>query len=409
MNNSKLFKLSLLPLSLAMAFSASANVGDDVAKAVKDSKVDVTLRYRVETVDQDGANPVDGEDYEDALASTLKSRLTVTTGKAFNVSAKVEVDDVTYIGNDSFNSTINGKGDYSVVADPEGTEINQASLTYHGDLFTATAGRQRIVLDDQRFVGGVAWRQNEQTYDGYRVMVKPNDKISIDASYIYNVNRIFGEDHSANSDLHGDVYLINAKYKINKMHAVTAYNYSMEFDNNDNASSNTYGVTYNGNFPLGKNSLQLKVGYATQSDAGDNTNDYDADYMVVDANVKFNGFSIGGGYELLGSDNDVGFQTPLATLHKFQGFSDQFLGTPATGIEDIYVKAATKVGPVKLGAAYHVFTADEGSMDYGDEINLTAAYKVNKQVSTLLKAASYSADDYKEDTTKLWFMVTANF
>jgi hypothetical protein len=43
---------------------------------------------------------------------------------------------------------------------------------------------------------------------------------------------------------------------------------------------------------------------------------------VASVNVKV-------GYELLGSDNgEYGFATPLATLHKFNGWADQFLGTP---------------------------------------------------------------------------------
>ena len=109
-------KFSLISLAVASSFNVSANIGEDVSKAVKDSKVDVSLRYRVETVDQDGVD-------EDALASTLKSRLTVTTGKVANFSGKVEVDDVSAVGNDSYNSTVNGETNYPVVADPEGSEV----------------------------------------------------------------------------------------------------------------------------------------------------------------------------------------------------------------------------------------------------------------------------------------------
>jgi hypothetical protein len=35
-----------------------------------------------------------------------------------------------------------------------------------GDDWLARLGRQRILPEDQRYVGGVGWRQNEQTYDG---------------------------------------------------------------------------------------------------------------------------------------------------------------------------------------------------------------------------------------------------
>jgi hypothetical protein len=348
--NKPLFSLSVIASALLFATSAQANVSDGISQAVKDSKVGVNLRYRYENVDEDNAN-------KNADASTLRSRITVNTGKFNNFSATIEVDDVSTIGADDYNSTTNGNGQYSVVADPTGTEVNQASITYQQGMAKFTLGRQRVVLDDQRFVGGVAWRQNEQTYDGYRLVLTPNDNFKIDASYIHNVNRIFGED-SPNSDLDGDVILINANYQINKAHKLVGFYYGMEFDNNAAFSNDTYGFTYNGKLAISdKNKIALKAGFASQSDAGDNPTDYDADYLTAEAMFITPAFGLGAGYELLGSDDSIkAFQTPLATLHKFNGFADKFLGTPADGLEDVYVKATTKINGVKLAAIYHDYT-----------------------------------------------------
>ena len=105
----------------------------------------------------------------------------------------------------------------------------------------------------------------------------------------------------------------------------------------------------------------------------------------------------------------VGFSTPLATGHKFQGFADKFLGTPANGIEDSYFKVATKVGGVKLIAFYHEFEAEEGSMDYGSEVDFIAAYKINENYSVLFKYAAYDADEFATDTDKAWLMLSAAF
>jgi len=391
-------KLSLVALALATVSHANAGVNQSIASAIKDSSVNASFRYRLESVDQDGVA-------EKALASTLKSRITVTTGAISNLSAKVEFDNVSYLGSDKFNNTVNGKGAYAKVVDPRGTELNQAYVQYKSGDTLALIGRQRIVLDDQRFVGGVAWRQNEQTYDGYRLKTALTENVKLDASYVYNVNRIFGEGN-ANSDLHGDIFLINAKYSPNKNHALTLYSYSLDFDNKAGASSNTIGGTYNGKF----DNVAVKAGYATQEDAGERA-DFSADYLVLDVTVKLDGFKVGAGYEVLGADSDTNqaFTTPLATLHKFQGFSDKFLGTPAGGIEDVYVKGATKLGKVALSAAYHIYSSDEGDVDYGKEINVAAGYKINKNISGLLKLASYSADDLHTDTTKVWFMLTAKY
>ena len=190
-------------------------------------------------MDQDGID-------DTASALTLKSRITVNTGSFEGFSAGVEVDNVTDII-DNYNSTTNGETDYPVVADPTGTDVNQFFLKYTADNFSATAGRQRILHNNQRFVGGVGWRQNEQTYDGYRFQINPAKGFSADYSYIYNVNRIFGPD-SPKADLHGQFHLLNTGYKINKEHKINAYAYLLDFDTAAALSTDTYGVSYNGKF-----------------------------------------------------------------------------------------------------------------------------------------------------------------
>lgn len=398
------FALSALSFALLQSATANASTAEDISAAIKDSKVNTMFRYRLETVDEDNAK-------ENATANTLLSRISVTTGKVSNISATVEVDNVTHIGAEDFNDFANSRAEYSVVADPDGTEVNQASLTYHGKMSTLTFGRQRINLDDQRFVGGVAWRQNEQTYDGVRFVMKPTDDITLDASYIHNVNRIFGEDSiQQHADLDGDTVLLNGKYTISKGHSVSAFYYGLDFDNAVALSTDTFGMTYNGKFAVNDESaLKVKVSLAKQSEGGDNEADFDANYANIEAMYSVSGWNFGGGYELLGSDNGVGFSTPLATLHKFNGFTDKFLGTPANGLEDIYIKASTNVNGVKFAVAYHDFSSDEGSIDYGKEFNFVSAYKFSPHFSGMVKYANYSADDFSVDTDKMWFMLTAKF
>jgi hypothetical protein len=291
-----------------------------------------------------------------------------------------------------------------VVADPEGTDINQAYLQFKNKKLTATAGRQRILHNNQRFVGGVGWRQNEQTYDGYRVQFKATDKFSVDYSYIHNVNRIFGPD-GAKADLSGDLHLANAAFKVNKNHKLSAFAYLFDFDSTPGASTDTYGVLYNGKF----GAVKVNLSAASQSDAGDNTKDFTANYYNAEIGTTLGKVTVLGGLEVLGSDDgNVAFGTPLATLHKFQGFADKFLGTPSTGVEDIYITAKTKLNGIKLAATYHNLSSDEGNIDYGTEIDLVAAYKMNSY-NFLVKFASYNADEVGTDTNKLWLQVATKF
>ena len=100
----------------------------------------------------------------------------------------------------------------------------------------------------------------------------------------------------------------------------------------------------------------------------------------------------------------MGFKTPYATLHKFQGWADKFLVTPGDGIEDIYVGLKGAAGPVKLGAFYHEFTAEDSGDDFGSEIDLVATWPASKYLTLQLKFASFSTDDSSrfDDTDKVW-------
>ena len=391
--------LSLLAASVLtapLAFAEQSSVASGVKQALSDSKVKLHFRARYEGVDQEGLD-------KDASALTLKSRITLNTGAFNGFSMGVEVDNITALADD-YNSTANGKAEYPVVADPEGTDVNQGFLKYSNGGLTAIAGRQRINHDEQRFIGGVGWRQNEQTYDGYRFQFKASDAVSFDYSYINNINRIFGPS-GAKSDLSGDFHFGNAAFKINKDHKISAFAYLLDFETAAGLSTDTYGFLYKGK--LGP--VNVKASYASQGDTGDNANNFSTDYYNVEAGSKLGPITLLAGVESLGSDNGVGFSTPLATLHKWNGFADKFLSTPANGLEDVYFTVKGKVGGVKLVATYHDFSSDVGSIDYGSELDLVAAYKVNKNYNVLVKYASYSADAYATDTDKLILQLVANF
>jgi len=392
MNTSK-FALSLVTaaiLSAPSAFAADPAHGKGITDALADSKVDLSFRARYEGVDQDGID-------EDASALTVKSRFTVKTGSYNNFSLGLEVDNVSALIDD-YNSKTNGNTDYPVVADPKGTDVNQGYVKYDSNGFTAIAGRQRILHNNQRFVGGVGWRQNEQTYDGVRAQYKAG-ALSVDYSYIHNVNNIVAKNNS------GDFHLANVGYKINKAHKAAAFAYILDFDAGAKNSSSTYGALYNGKF----GPVMVNASVASQSDNGDNPNSYTATYLNAEVGSKFGAVTVLGGYELLGSDNGVGFNTPLATKHKFQGWADKFLGTPGDGIEDVYLTVKGAVSGVKLAATYHNLTSDVNGIDYGSEIDLVANYKVNKNYAVLAKFAGYSSDEFATDTSKLWLQLVAKF
>ncbi|WP_417683213.1 alginate export family protein [Pseudidiomarina aquimaris] len=387
-----IFSGALLP-----SFTSQANELSALQSALADGNTDILLRYRYEHVEQDSFD-------KDANASTLLTRLSYKSADYQGFFTQLEFDHVTAIGNDNYNSTVNGKSQYPVVADPTGSDFNQAYLGYRSGNLLVTAGRQRINHNDQRFVGGVGWRQNEQTYDGYRLQYAVNSELKLDYSHVHNVNRIFGND-SPNSDLDGNLHLFNSNYVLSKAHQLGGFVYELDFDTAHALATRTYGFNYDGKI----GALKIHAAYAYQTETGDNPANFGADYLNLDLSTQLAGVNVGVGYESLGSDNGVGFSTPLATLHKFQGFTDKFLGTPAEGINDIYLKISGAVGKLGLSASWHDFTSDVDDIDYGTEFNITAKYPIAKNIGLLVKYASYNADSLSDDTNKLWGMLTFKF
>ncbi len=384
-----------ITLAVAMPVSASA----ELHKAITDGDLDFGIRFRLEHVEQDGF-------LEDALAATARARLTLTSGEVGPWSAGIETDHTFVLGIKDYNSTENGRDGFPIVADPAGFDINQAFVRYHEDTISITVGRQRINHGSQRMVGGVAWRQNEQTYDALRI--ERTGVLNIDYSYVYNVNRIFGPgDGTQPGDWKSNSHFFRTWHNPVGNHTITGYAYLLDFENdNGPAHSNlTYGAEYQGTFPR----LQLNASVARQSDWGDNPTSYSAFYCSAQAVLDLFLFKTSAGYERLGSDDGTfAFRTPLGTLHKFQGWTDKFLVTPAEGIEDSWISISRKLFGGTVAVAYHDFTLEEGG-DAGDEVGISYSYSLMDKLGFQFKFAQYWAEDYASDTGKGWLVLNWEF
>lgn len=398
-------KLSLaaLPLGILLASTATPVASQGFTEALTSGTASGDIRYRYEFVDQD--NPLNN-----ARASTIRTRLGYRTGEYQGFEAFLEAENVTAVGNENYNSTINGNTKRSVVADPTETEINQAYLRYKGFEDTSlTYGRQRIALDNHRFIGNVGWRQNEQTFDGFTAVNSSIKDTQITAGYLYNANRVFTDKHPQ-GDFRMQAPVLNVQYDGFAAGKVTGYGYLLDFTALPLMSTQTYGLRFDGGTAITDSVKALyTLEYAQQSDYKDNTKSFDVDYWLVDVGLAAMGVTFKVGMENLGSDNGNAFQTPLATLHAMNGWTDQFLVTPADGLQDVHASVATTVKGVNLMAVYRDFRSDKKSIDYGDEYGLQATYAFNKHYSVGAKYASYSADKHNVDTDKAWFWVGVSF
>jgi putative salt-induced outer membrane protein YdiY len=395
--------------SLLFSSVALAEESSDLASAITSGKAGIKLRARYERVDQDGIT-------ETADALTARLRLTYQTGQWRGLSMYAEYDHIFHALND-FNSgagTSPNKGQYPVIADPEGSDLNELYLDYKpAKDWNIRTGRQVIIFDNQRFVGPVGWRQNEQSFDALKVTTKAIAKTDLTYSYIGYVRRIFGQTVAAGKN-NVDIHLLNGKVALNDNWSVTPYYYYI--DNQDVAafSTATAGARVLGNIKAGEGKLAIVAEFATQSDAANNPVNYDADYMLLSGLWSLqNGLSLGLAYESLGGSSaapGMMFRTPLATLHAFQGWADKFLTTPAGGIDDWYATVKYKAGKWNLTGVYHDFSAASGGVDYGTELDIAAGTKLSKNYGILFKGAFFSSDSLPyTDTNKFWIMFTANY
>lgn len=419
MNRTKaLGSILIILVSLNSTVSATGQAVSDsdepasLTEAIGGGKVDINLRLRFEFVDQTGL--------KDAAALTERIRIGYGTLPYHGFSFYIDFEDIRAADDDSFNAAgLNNQATRAVIADPEDSELNQLYVNYTSDKlpFKARLGRQRLKLDDDRFVGNVGWRQNEQTFDAATVWLTPGDNFTLLYSFVWDVNRIFGPD--SGRDFDSESHLLNVSYDGLDWGKITAFAYLLDFENLNVAptgqasSSDTYGIRFEGSQELNEDfSLAYTLSYASQSDAGDNATSYDADYYFGELSLTKKGFgTIGVGYEVLGSDNSVAaFQTPLATGHKFNGWADVFLTTPATGLEDLYFYAAAPLPfDIKGRIVYHIFEAEDGGADYGEEINLVLSRKINENWSVTGKLADFDGEAGFADRTKFWIQTTFTF
>jgi hypothetical protein len=388
---------------ITAAAPLSGRADESLLQSLVGGKPDLFLRYRFEYADD--ARP----QLKPAYASTLRSAVGYRSGSFHGASLYFQLQDVRIVGNDRlFNDGSNRVTDRALITDPESTEIQQYYLRYGGLPKTVlTLGRQEITHRQaplQRFLGDVAWRQHFQSFDAARVVSLGLPETILDYGYIWNVNRIFGEDNPLPdaSDFRSNSHFLNLQYSGWPGMKLEGYAYLLEFTSPTSRrfSTATGGIRAQGNRGLGSG---FRLGYAgefaTQQNYGNNPNAISVNYALAELGVSY---AVGGilesaglkyDYELLEGKGDVrSFQTPLGTNHAFQGFADRFLITPGDGIQDHFVTLSAKVSGVQFSAAYHRFLSDLDSYPYGYEWDLQAERPIGNGFLTGLKWADYHAD-----------------
>jgi hypothetical protein len=408
----------IMALLLLSIVSAPAVLADDpsasLAAALAQTKPLVDIRLRYEEVEQTGF-------VDNAHAETLRARLGGETGKFLDTSVLAEGEAMVRLDRDYRpDNAVATYTRFPVVADPENYVLNRLSVTNTSLPQTSlTIGRQRMNLDDQRFVGSSNWRQNEVTFDAVRVINKSVTHLTVDLTFLNKVHRPYGVD-SPQGTYKGDSYLSNIAYQL-PVGKLTAFAYLLDFDpiagltgalDPRRGSTSTYGGRFVGSWPVGVAKIGYVASYAWQKSRDGNPLKLTNDYYFGELNFTVEGVRLAGGEEIMQGNGTVGFATPLATLHLFEGWADKFLTTPANGIKDPYGSLGW-TGSHLLGldslaatAIYRSFEAERVNVSYGSEWDVALTGKWHRYAA-LLQYSSYMAATttpaaIARSTSKFW-------
>ncbi|MCK5355334.1 MAG: alginate export family protein, partial [Methyloprofundus sp.] len=261
-----IFILSIFISSPILAISTEDfdNSIENALKLGKDGEygqIKFDLRYRYENSNTEPKAMMP----DTANASTFRLRLGYLTPEFHGFQAYAEYEGNQDAGANTYNSGRNGKTKYDVIADPQQNELNQFWLSYKGLADTEfKAGRQRIKLDNDRFIGNVGWRQMEQTYDAGMITNTSLANTTIKAGYIIRVQDIFSRENDMDS------VFANIGYDFKGLGKLTGYSYLLDFNEakaQNLLSTQTYGIRFNGGYQVNEDVKALYTAeYAFQKD-----------------------------------------------------------------------------------------------------------------------------------------------
>ncbi|MEO8998806.1 MAG: alginate export family protein [Rhodanobacter sp.] len=321
------------------AWADGAGAVSQVVTANAPLQLEWDARMRQEQVDDDAFS-------RDASATTLRLRLGLRATFSDGWSALLEGAGVA-AANEHYNSGANGHTRYPAITDPHGSEPNQAWLGWQGEVFGATLGRQRLLLDNQRWVGNSGWRQHEQTYDALALQWQPLAALTLRYDWLDRVHRVAGSDalNPLARERRLNTHLLNAAWT-RGMQQWVGYAYLHEDRDVASASSATYGLRWSGKALHQGNGPGWTLETARQVDYANNPLHFAHSYWLLEPTWTLQGITAKLGWEHLGGNGQHALQTPLATLHAFNGWDDQFNVTPPAGWTiAMWASAATSVMP----------------------------------------------------------------
>jgi hypothetical protein len=303
---------------------------------------------------------------------------------------------------------------YPLLPDPRHTGMNRVYLEYLGLEDTRIrAGRQRVRLDNQRWISDNDFRQIPQLFDGISVVNEALPNTQLYGAYFGRVRTTSG----TSSDL--DLTLLHAAWNPKPGHYVSLYGYFHDQAQNGaftgfaNNSYRVIGARFEGTaapwLRMEGVDFPFEAEYAAQRAFAGGDGRINADYWRVGGGIAWRETVLRADYETKESNHGLyGLQMPLTDFYAFNGWTLHFYNTPRQGLRDKWATLRQGWRDFTLFTEYHRFKSDFGAIDFGRELDIGLTYAWNENTTLRFQHARYDPGSGTPDPRirKTWITFT---
>lgn len=357
------------------------------------------------------------EQLDTGQAASYRLRLSWQQPLSKTLEGKVAFDHIATGWQDNHSDGVRFNG-MPTIPDAPSTQVNEAWINGHWQALELKIGKQRVHFENQRHLGSNGFWQNEQTFDAAHLNYAVGMSSALQLNYLSKAHRITGpkagtllqpSDNNF-SDLNG-VRPANLRGEHDlKTFAAVLKTTILDFNklgiyyiDNNNLTAPTLnyrslGANYQWRYAFGAAKAFIEADLSVQQRSQVSHIPYTRFKGAVNTHRWL--FAIE--QEQLGSKENTPYITPMASLHDFQGFADQFTTTPEQGVTDNSLQGQYTYGQYKVAIFAHHFTRYSSTHFLGKELDIDIKLPDIKQIKMHFRYAYFWAPTTKADTQRIF-------